>query len=127
MNKIRKKINKRIKSASLYQEETDKLMGNTDSPWQHHIIDTDLNAEEGGSRSLAFCSHVSRNPTISNVLKIQKKPKKRKRKDRLDITQESFQAKSSPTYSSVIVGEVVPCIADSFKKKNSSTHDRPKV
>ena len=113
MNKIRKNINKRIKSTSLYQE---RHFSRTAAS-RHHDIDKGLTEDEG-SRSLAVCSHVSAKITTSDeALKIQKKRKRRKKNKHNTIQDKE----SSPIHSLTTVEENIPCVVDSYK-----TH-KPKV
>lgn len=101
------------------------MVGNGHMAWQQ--TGKKSNAIDDGSRSLAFCSRVNTKATISSeALKTQRK-KKRRKKDKSNIIQDSFQTESSPTHSFITTEENVPCISnDSCKGKSLITH-KPKV
>ena len=138
MNKIRKTINKRIKSATsaaVYNQKDNKVITNGHLTWGHIHGDREMNTEEEvGSRSLAFCKRVDKKASINGQpLKVHKK-RKRKTKDkkqhntaRYDGTQNINSVTESSPHLSAITEDNVPCVADSYAVKNFHTHKPCKV
>lgn len=112
MNKVRRNINKRIRSSLVHREGTEMLANGSCMAWQHN--DKDTNADEG-SRTLAFGSHVSRKTTISG--ETSKIHKKRKRRGKHNATQ------GNPAHSlaTTTAEEDVSCVTDSYKAKDLCT------
>ena len=104
VNKLRRNINKRIKSTSLHKV----TVPNSCATFQHHGIDND---DDEGSRSLAFCSRVSAK-TITSVLKIQKK-RKRIKNNKDNIILDNVHKDS--TNSLAIAEENTPHVVNSDK------------
>ena len=122
MNKIRRNINKRIRSTLMHQEGTE-MIANGHMAWRPHI-NKDMSPDEG-SRSLAFCSHVSGKTTISDeALKIHKTKRKRRRKGKYSITQDNFVTEeSNPAH---VLATAEESVNNSCKANDLCTH-KPKV
>lgn len=134
MNKIRKNINKRIKSAAAVYQEDSKITTNGHLARQHMHSNREMNVEEEGSRSLAFSKCVDGKTSISgDTLKVHKK-RKRKVKGKqgnaawLNGTQDdNFATKSSTSHLSATAEDNVSCVADTYEVKNLRTHKSCKV
>ena len=138
MNKIRKTINKRIKSATsaaVYNQKDNKVITNGHLTWGHIHGDREMNTEEEvGSRSLAFCKRVDEKANINGQpLKVHKK-RKRKTKDRKhhnaaqhDGTQDVNSVTESSPHLSTTTEDNVSCVADSYEVKSFHTHKPCKV